>query len=59
MERSLPKLVTYCGHRNTHASTRTVLKNAERYIILRLHKDDLVILIFNSHDPYTITVSAK
>jgi hypothetical protein len=38
---------------------RTVLKNTERHIILNLPKDDLIILIFNNHDPFTITVSAK
>ena len=41
------------------ATIRTVLKNTEIYIILHLPKDDFIILIFNSHDPFTITVSAK
>jgi len=28
-------------------------------IILHLPKDDIIILIFNNHDPFIITVSVK
>jgi len=54
METPFLKLIAYSGYINTHTPIGSILKKSrEKYIMLRLAEDDLIISIFIIHGLYT------